>query len=279
MTGTIQVVPMKDYYKILQVTRSSTEEEIRKSYRKMAMQHHPDRNPDNPRAEIIFIEVTEAYGVLADPEKRRKYDRLRTGGKSGFPGTNNGNGFSYSQEDIFRDLFKDPRFQQMFQGLLHEFKRSGFRSNSNFVKKSFFNGKGGAFIGGIFFLGSIAGPMISRASRKISTNPSLLKSVTGTVGSLLGLGRQKNEPQSAEKPEIKEQSQQYNTTYHTPLTAKEMQRGKTIHVVIYTDMEEQTLKVKIPPGSKDGQKLRIKNKGRQGPDGRGDLYLNLVQQE
>jgi len=78
---------------------------------------------------------------------------------------------------------------------------------------------------------------------------------------------------------MKEQSQQYNTTYHTPLTAKEMERGKTIHVVIYTDMGEQTLKVTIPPGSKDGQKLRIKNKGRQGPDGRGDLYLNLVQQE
>lgn len=270
---------MKDYYKILQVTRSSTEEEIRKSYRKMAMQHHPDRNPDNPRAEEIFIEITEAYGVLVDPDKRRKYDKLRTGERAGFPGAKESDGFSYSQEDIFRDLFKDPRFQQMFQGLLHEFRRSGFRSNSNFVKKSFFNGKGGVFIGGIFLFGSIAAPMISRASRKISTNPSLLKSVTGTVGSLLGFGQQKSVPARTDKTKPQEHLLQYNTTYHTPLTAQEMAKGKTIHVVIYTDGGEQTLKIKIPPGSRDGQKLRIKDKGRQGPHGRGDLYLNLVGQQ
>lgn len=270
---------MKDYYTILQVNRSSTEEEIRKNYRKLAMQHHPDRNPDNPRAEEIFIEITEAYGVLADPEKRRKYDRFQTSGRTGFPGADNSGEFSYSQEDIFRDLFRDPRFQQLFQGLLHEFKRSGFRSSSNFVKKSFFSGKGSVFIGGIFLFGSIAGPMISKATRKISANPSLLKSVTGKVGSLLGLGQQKNAHGKAGSPDLKDQLQQYHTTYQTPLTTKEMEQGKTIHVVTYTDGKEQTLKVIIPPGSKDGQKLRIKNKGGQGPYGRGDLYLNLVQQE
>jgi DnaJ-class molecular chaperone len=270
---------MKDYYTILQVNKSSSEEEIRKSYRKMAMQHHPDRNPDNPHAEKIFIEITEAYGVLTDPVKRRKYDRLQAGGKTGFSCAGNASEFSYSQEDIFRDLFKDPRFQQMFQGLLHEFRRSGFRSSSNFVKKSFFNGKGSMFLGGIFLFGSIAGPVISKASRTISANPSLLKSVTDTVGSLLGFGQQKNACQRTDKQKIQRQSQQYNTTYHTPLTAAEMAQGKTIQVIIYTDGKEQTLKVKIPPGSKDGQKLRIKNKGGQGPHGRGDLYLNLVQRE
>lgn len=270
---------MKDYYKILQVNKSSTEEEIRKSYRQLAMQHHPDRNPDNPRAEEIFIEITEAYGVLTDPEKRRKYDRLQAYGGAGFPGADDSGEFSYSQEDIFRDLFRDPRFQQLFQGLLHDFKRSGFRSSSNFVKKSFFGGKGSVFVGGIFLFGSIAGPMISKASRKIIANPSLLKSVTGTVGSLLGLGQQKNADQKEGGHDRNDQLQQYHTTYQTPLTAKELAQGKTIHVVIYTDGKEQTLKVIIPPGSKDGQKLRIKNKGSQGPSGRGDLYLNLVQQE
>ncbi len=269
---------MKDYYKILQVTRSSTEEEIRKSYRKLAMQHHPDRNPENPQAEEFFIEVTEAYGVLTDPEKRRKYDKLRAGMRSGFPGANKSDEFAYSQEDILRDLFKDPRFQQVFQGLLHEFKRSGFRSSSNFVKKSFFGGKGTVFLSGIFLFGSIAGPMISRASRKISANPSLLKSVTTSVTSLLGLGQQKSSAEKAAKQGTHKQLQKYDTTYQTPLTVKEMEQGKTIQVVIYTDGKEQTLKVKIPPGSTAGQKLRIKNKGNQGPHGRGDLYLSLTVQ-
>ena len=270
---------MKDYYKILQVSKSSTEEEIRKSYRKLAMQHHPDRNPDNPHAEEIFKEITEAYGVLTDPEKRRKYDRLQAFGRAGFPGANTSDEFSYSQEDIFRDLFRDPRFQQLFQGLLNEFKRSGFRYSTNFVRRSFFGGKGSVFFGGIFLFGSLAGPMISKAARKISANPSLIKSVTGTVGSLLGLGQRKSADEQMVNHERKDRLEAYHTTYKTPMTAKELKQGKTINVVIYTDGKEQTLKVVIPPGSKDGQKLRIKNKGGQGPYGRGDLYLNLVQQE
>ncbi len=167
----------------------------------------------------------------------------------------------------------------LFSGLLREFQRSGFRHSSQFVKKSFFGGKGSVFIGGIFLFGSIAGPMISKATRKISANPSLLKTVTGTVGSLLGLGQQKKSHGKAGNHDLNGQLQQYHTTYQTPLTAKEMEQGKTIHVVTYTDGKEQTLKVIIPPGSKDGQKLRIKNKGGQGPYGRGDLYLNLIQQE
>lgn len=270
---------LKDYYAILQVTNSSTEEEIRKNYRQMAMQHHPDHNPDNPGAEAAFIEITEAYGVLSDPEKRRNYDRIKAGGRTGFPGGNGTDGFSYSQEDILRDLFKDPRFQQMFQGLLHEFKRSGLSYGSSFIRRSFLLGKGGFFFGGIFLFGSIAGPLLLKASRKISTNPSILKSVTGTVGSLLGARQKKNSPKKAEEPDLQEQLKQYDTTYVTPLTTKEMEIGKTIQVVIYTDDEEQTLQVKIPPGSTDGQKLRIKNKGGQGPHGRGDLYLHLTQQE
>ena len=270
---------MKDYYKILQVSKSSTEEEIRKSYRKLAMQHHPDRNPDNPHAEEIFKEITEAYGVLTDPEKRRKYDRLQAFGGAGFPGANTSDEFSYSQEDIFRDLFRDPRFQQLFQGLLNEFKRSGFRYSTNFVRRSFFGGKGSVLFGGIFLFGSLAGPMISKAARKISANPSLIKSVTGTVGSLLGLGQRKSADEQVINHDRKDRLEAYHTTYETPMTAKELTQGKTINVVIYTDGKEQTLKVVIPPGSRDGQKLRIKNKGGQGPYGRGDLYLNLVQQE
>ncbi len=269
---------MKDYYKILHVTKSSTDDEIRKNYRKLAMQYHPDRNPDDLQAEEKFKEVAEAYGVLTDEVKRREYDRLRVNGKNAFPGTGSSEGFSYSQEDILQDLFKDPRFQHMFKGLLHEFQRSGFRANSTFIKNSFFRGKKTIFFGGVFLFGSLAKPVLSKVAKKgLSGNRSLLKSVGTTVGSLLGLGQQQsNEPQTRTPPPT--QLKEFDTTYHTPLTGDELKHGKTIQVVVYGDRGEQTLKVKIPPASREGQRLRIRGKGRSGPLGRGDLYLNLVKQ-
>ena len=66
----------KDYYKILGVERKASEEEIRKAYRKLAMQYHPDRNPNNKQAEERFKEINEAYQVLSDSKKRAHYDRL-----------------------------------------------------------------------------------------------------------------------------------------------------------------------------------------------------------
>ena len=66
----------KDYYKILGVERSASEEDIRKAYRKLAMQYHPDRNPNDKQAEERFKEINEAYQVLSDAKKRAHYDRL-----------------------------------------------------------------------------------------------------------------------------------------------------------------------------------------------------------
>jgi molecular chaperone DnaJ len=67
----------KDYYRILGVAETATSEEIKKAYRRLAKQYHPDTNPDNPQAADRFKEAGEAYGVLSDPEKRRQYDQVR----------------------------------------------------------------------------------------------------------------------------------------------------------------------------------------------------------
>ena len=61
----------RDYYEVLGVQRGATEQEIKSAYRKLALQYHPDRNPDNPGAEEKFKECSEAYAILADTEKRR----------------------------------------------------------------------------------------------------------------------------------------------------------------------------------------------------------------
>jgi curved DNA-binding protein len=81
----------KDYYKILGVDKGADEKEVKRAFRRLARQYHPDVNPDDPRAEERFKEINEAYEVLSDPEKRSKYDRLgadwqrweRTGGRPG----------------------------------------------------------------------------------------------------------------------------------------------------------------------------------------------------
>lgn len=266
---------MKDYYTILGVTPDSNEDEIRKRYRHLAMQYHPDRNPDDPVAEERFKEVAEAYGVLTDSAKRREYDSCRSMGGD-FSNSQTGGGFSYSQEDILRDLFNDPRFQHMFTGLLREFQRSGFRHSSQFIRKSFFGGKGNIFLGGIFLFGSMAGPLLKGEARKrLPGTATIMKSLGSAVGSLIGRGKNRGRGQRSEpaKPHPKE----LDTVYHTPLTTKEMRRGKEIEVLVHTKDGEQTLRVTIPPGSRHGQKLRLRGKGRPGPLGSGDLYLNLVE--
>src|SRR6266852_297966 len=73
----------RDYYDVLGVNRDADEEAIKKAYRRLAMKHHPDRNPDNPKAEELFKEAKEAYEVLTDANKRAAYDRYGHAGAGG----------------------------------------------------------------------------------------------------------------------------------------------------------------------------------------------------
>ncbi len=261
---------MKDYYQILGVTEASAEDEIRRRYRKLAMQYHPDRNPDDPQAEEKFKEIAEAYGVLTDPVKRASYTRARaTGGPWRQDGATNG--FGYSQEDILRDLFRDPRFQQVFQGLMREFQRSGFRSGPQFIRKSFFGGRGGLFFGGLFFLGSLVGPALLRsAGGRLPEKGSLFRSLGRSFGKVLA-GAKKAGGQQAPQ----EETAPTDVIYVTPLSSEELRTGKTVQVQADGPDGPEMLKVSIPPESRPGQRLRLRGKGRQGPAGRGDLYLHL----
>ena len=99
----------RDYYEVLGVNRDASEEEIKKAYRKLAMKWHPDRNPDNPKAEEHFKEANAAYEVLADAKKRAAYDQYGHAGvdpQAGMGAAAGGAGFS-GFGDIFNDIFGD----------------------------------------------------------------------------------------------------------------------------------------------------------------------------
>jgi len=94
-------VSKRDYYEILMVSRDIEQDGLKKAYRKVALEYHPDRNPDNPEAEEKFKEISEAYSVLSDPQKRQAYDRFghSMGGAGG--------GFQSQDFGSFGDLFGD----------------------------------------------------------------------------------------------------------------------------------------------------------------------------
>ncbi len=99
---------MADYYEILGVPKTATEDELKKAYRKLAMQHHPDRNKDSPDAEAKFKEINEAYDVLKDKQKRAAYDRYGTSAfQGGGGGGDFGGGFGSAFSDIFDSMFGD----------------------------------------------------------------------------------------------------------------------------------------------------------------------------
>ncbi len=106
MSATANVTKI-DYYEVLSVSRDASDQELKTAYRKLAMQYHPDRNPDDPSAEEKFKECSEAYQVLSDADKRAAYDRYGHAAFNGGGASAGGNPFAGAQDlgDIFGDIF------------------------------------------------------------------------------------------------------------------------------------------------------------------------------
>ena len=104
----------KDYYEVLGVIKTSSAEEIKKAYRKLALKYHPDRNKDDKAAEAKFKEASEAYHVLSDKGRRTNYDQF---GHAAFEGAGARGGFSnFDFSNIFSDIFGSDPFDDFFEG-------------------------------------------------------------------------------------------------------------------------------------------------------------------
>lgn len=112
---------MEDYYKILGVEKTATDEQIKKAYRNLAFKYHPDKNPGDKNAEEMFKKINEAYSVLGDSSKRKQYDSFGSGYSSGSYGANNGRGSTYSggtygdYGDFWEQMYEEARKRQYQQ--------------------------------------------------------------------------------------------------------------------------------------------------------------------
>lgn len=270
--------PLKDYYRILEVPPAASEDEIKRAYRRFALKHHPDRNPGDRSAEERFKEVSEAYAVLTDPEKRRAYEGARAAGAQarGRPG------FGYSQEEILRDLFGGLRANPFFADLMGEFLRAGMRGDERFFTRTFFGGRGMVF-GGVFVaspwgwrritFGPGRRPEVREArgegsTARLTVSGGLLQTVGRIVlAGLRNLFARPALPGSTDG----------NLTRDLPLTAQEAAAGGAKRISLLRGEDVEEVLVTVPPGVQPGTRLRLKGKGRQGPDGRvGDLYLRVT---
>ena len=271
----------KDYYQILSVPDKSTDEEVKKAYRQLALEHHPDRNPNDPKSEDRFKEITEAYGVLMDPQKRAEYDRFRA---SPFTGSQGGPQFSYSQQEIFENMFRQAFGRDIFTDLNTDFKQSGYRTGPDFFGSVFFGTAGGigkflrmipgpiGKIGlGLSFLGKV-GPSLyalkkkNQAHQKKTQTPQTPRpSITGSIKNLFQKTGKESPGSAADK----------NLYYHITISPKEALAGSKRQISYQVGDDSEHIEVSIPPGIISGKKLRIRERGARVKDLRGDLILTV----
>ena len=269
----------KDYYSILKVpTDCSSQEEIKKSFRKLALDLHPDHNPDDSESEERFKEVTEAYGVLSDPLKKSEYDRFRADYLAGR--TTSSSNFHYSQEDIFASMFRGKNTREIFEELNREFSRSGFRSGNSFFQSLFFGGA----VGGLGrILRMVPGPI-----GKIGMGLKLAQVVGSSLYAMHKMNQQK-QTQSGQTVSQKSKNPLTNgmkamfgkkevsldLDFYISIPPVEALNGTRKKISYQVNGKTEQLMVRIPPNFLTGGKLRIKDKGKINAGKRGDLILSI----
>ncbi|HAC89832.1 MAG TPA: J domain-containing protein [Planctomycetaceae bacterium] len=292
----------QDYYKLLEVSRSASPEEIQKAYRRLARKYHPDLNPNDKSAQQRFKDVQHAYDVLNDPEKRRMYDQVgpdfeRMGGNpfAGTGGPFGGSGGTASFEEMFGSGDSgNQRGGFGFGGideLLRRFTGGGGSAGAS-GGRTRRAGRGGATQGSDLraelvvpfntaVLGGAAAVSVLRGGKEETLQ---LKVPPGiTTGKKMRLRGQGNPGtnggangdlivhlQVAPHPYF--QRNDNNLELRLPITLKEAVLGATVDV----PTPSGTVSLKIPPGSSGGRRLRIKGRGVLNPNGApGDLYVEL----
>jgi DnaJ-class molecular chaperone len=233
-------VKFRDYYETLGVPRDATAEKIRESYRKLARKHHPDVNPGDKSAEEKFKEINEAYDVLSDPEKRKRYDQLGANWKAGAEFTP-----PPGPQPPGYEFFAQGFPGGAFGGFPGEAGEGGFEFSD--------------FFASLFGRGGRAGPGFATRGRDVEANVRLTleEAHRGTTRSL-----HLQERESC--PDCKGSGVRDGKSCSTCAGAGTALRTKTIEV-------------RIPPGVRDGSVIRLAGQGDAGARGgpRGDLYLNV----
>ena len=256
----------RDYYEVLGVGKSATEDEIKKAYRVLAKKYHPDMNPGDAAAADKFKEASEAYAVLSDPEKRRQYDQFGHAAFEGGQGGFGAGGFDFNSAD-FGDIFGDI-FGDFFGGSRRGGARSGPAKGAN-VRASV----------QITFMESITG-----CEKELSLT---LKDPCPTchgTGAKPGTTPQMC-PKCGGKGQVVFTQQSFFGTVRNVQTCPDCGgTGKVIkdkcpdcHGTGYIS-SRKTIKVSIPAGIDNGQSVRIREKGEPGENGgpRGDLLVEVV---
>ena len=274
----------KNYYEILGVSPEAPSEEVKKAYRQLALKFHPDRNPGDRQAEERFKEISEAYEVLMDPEKRRQYDLLS---RTPF-GAGRQPDFSYTQEEIFRDIFNNPAASDVFSELGREFARMGFRFDERFFEHLFFGGRGFFFVfggpGGFQY--SSSGQPQDQARNAVEIFAPILENVLvprgvtlkGRIASWVfrkGIGFFFRRLLPDAFPSNPGENSSLDLVYAFPLSRADVSAAATKEISLQRNGKVERLWVKIPAGIPDGTQLRLRGKGKTGGGKTGDLYLKI----